>query len=202
MQHWRTDRAAAEAASTALDAGNRGIARLQPAQQQPPAAPQDALQQQLQEAARFWGAKDSVQDLLGLQRSQKPKAAAPAAGSKRQHSSAHSAARGPRPDRQVTKRAKHAPGELSPSAQLMAAQLLELVAARHKGSTAAVGFISKEVLQHGSWCMDCGPDDSWRVVQAPSADKQGKPPKVSLRLLQCMLYALYCAPGAAQMPFV
>ena len=134
-QHWRPDRASAEAASTALDAANRSIAVLQPPWQ--PAAPLSALQQQLQSAAGFWAARDPVEDLLGLQRTQQPASVPPAsasAGSKRQRGSVNSAPREPRPERQAAKRAKHVAGELSPKAQLLVAQLLQLVAAGHRSA--------------------------------------------------------------------
>ena len=145
-QSFSTDRPSAEAASYALDAANRVIATLQPGAQ-PAAHPQDALARQLQSAARFWAAPDAPHDLLGThkhptqQKQQATKQQAKSAtkpASKRARDSSQQTAKALRADRSVAKRAKHTSGVLSAKAQLAAAQLLELIAAGHNGTTGKV----------------------------------------------------------------
>ena len=139
-QRFGSDRASAEAASSALDAANRVIATLQAAARPPP-QPQDPLARQLQAAARFWAAPDAVADLLDPLQSHvqaHTPAAAAQAGSKRARGSAQPAGRAARADRGGAKRAKHSAGVLSAKAQLAAAQLLDLVAAGHRGAAIKV----------------------------------------------------------------
>ena len=128
-QQFRSNLAAAQAMSTVLDLGNTIAASLSgPAPAS--SAPQSYLHRQLEAAAQFWRASDPATDLLGLPKA--PQAAAKAAGSKRLPG-AQLAAAGKRPKLQGKKAQKGA-SELSPSVQLVLAQLLDLLTADQQTS--------------------------------------------------------------------